>query len=59
MQARMDSSLRAVNFSLRNRTERKKVKSEDELERMVLEVTLVSAREVLKVYCATDQSGSA
>jgi hypothetical protein len=35
------------------------VKKEDVLDKIVLEVTLVYAREVLKVYCAPNQRGIA
>jgi hypothetical protein len=35
------------------------VKKEDVLDKIVLEVTLVYAREVLKAYCAPNQRGIA
>ena len=38
---------------------RKKVKSEDVEERIVLEVTLVMARDALKDHCARNQKGTA
>lgn len=59
MQAMMAASFVAVNFSLSSRMLRKKVKSEEVLEMMVFEVTLVRASDRLNVNCARNHMGVA
>ena len=55
----MASNFREVKDSPKRKMLRKKVNSDDVDERIVLEVTLVMARDTLKDHCARNQKGTA